>query len=60
MFYGLLADRLCISPNDVEEMFLDLAENQIEYWAEQAGNSAPPKSARDLARQFGGKVVKRG
>lgn len=55
-------------------MYLDLAEDLISYWAEHppvhilvagaVGFKAPRRSGAtstaDLARQFGGKVVKRG
>lgn len=66
MFYGLIADRLCQSPNDVEEMFLDLAEDQILYWTETAGKAARDeqategRSVAEIARMFGGQVVKGG
>lgn len=42
-------------------MFVDLAEEQVIYWVEQArgaGAGTRPTSMHELAAKFGGKVVK--
>lgn len=72
----MLSTGLGLSPNDVEEMYVDLAERQIDYWADhppthiiqgakigitgKARSASKPLSGADLAKQFGGRVVKRG